>query len=242
MTDIMVRLENVTKEYLKSNQKILAVDNLNLLIHRGEFIGIMGMSGSGKTTLLNLIAGFDKPTSGKVIVDGLDLSGLTDKQVSELRNKKIGMIFQHFNLIKELNIVQNVIVPYIIAKKNNSMAVERAIKLLSEQGLRHRLDHYPTELSGGEQQRVAITRALMNDPELILADEPTGNLDKESAEKVSEIFKNIHNSGKTLVVISHDKNVLRNATKILTMEYGIFKTDIIDNSQLFSIDSALKVL
>jgi len=137
----MIRLENVTKEYFKPTQKIIAVSSLDLLIPRGEFLGIMGMSGSGKTTLINLIAGFDKPSSGKVVVDGLDLSELTDKQVSEFRNTKIGMIFQHFNLIKEFTALQNVIVPFIIANKKYSTAVERAIKLLSEQGLGQRLHH-----------------------------------------------------------------------------------------------------
>lgn len=226
MKHSMIRLENVTKEYFKSNQKILAVNNLSLLIQQGEFIGIMGMSGSGKTTLINLIAGFDKPSSGEIIVDGLNLSELTDKQVAEYRNVKIGMIFQNFNLIKEFTALQNVIVPFIIANKEYSIAVERAIKLLSEQGLEHRLHHYPMELSGGEQQRVAIARALMNEPEIILADEPTGNLDKESAENIAEIFTDMHNNGKTLVVISHDTKLLKNATKIVTMEYGKLKNSI----------------
>lgn len=226
MKHSMIRLENVTKEYFKSNQKILAVNNLSLLIQQGEFIGIMGMSGSGKTTLINLIAGFDKPSSGEIIVDGLNLSELTDKQVAEYRNVKIGMIFQNFNLIKEFTALQNVIVPFIIANKEYSIAVERAIKLLSEQGLEHRLQHYPMELSGGEQQRVAIARALMNEPEIILADEPTGNLDKESAENIAEIFTDMHNNGKTLVVISHDTKLLKNATKIVTMEYGKLKNSI----------------
>lgn len=226
MKHSMIRLENVTKEYFKPNQKILAVNNLSLLIQQGEFIGIMGMSGSGKTTLINLIAGFDKPSSGEIIVDGLNLSKLTDKQVAEYRNVKIGMIFQNFNLIKEFTALQNVIVPFIIANKEYSIAVERAIKLLSEQGLEHRLQHYPMELSGGEQQRVAIARALMNEPEIILADEPTGNLDKESAENIAEIFTDMHNNGKTLVVISHDTKLLKNATKIVTMEYGKLKNSI----------------
>lgn len=226
MKHSMIRLENVTKEYFKSNHKILAVNNLSLLIQQGEFIGIMGMSGSGKTTLINLIAGFDKPSSGEIIVDGLNLSELTDKQVAEYRNVKIGMIFQNFNLIKEFTALQNVIVPFIIANKEYSIAVERAIKLLSEQGLEHRLHHYPMELSGGEQQRVAIARALMNEPEIILADEPTGNLDKESAENIAEIFTDMHNNGKTLVVISHDTKLLKNATKIVTMEYGKLKNSI----------------
>jgi putative ABC transport system ATP-binding protein len=219
----MIKLENVTKEYFKSNQKILAVDNICFSIKQGEFIGVMGMSGSGKTTLVNLIAGFDKPSNGKVIVDNLNILELTNKQISEYRNTKIGMIFQHFNLIKEFTALQNVIVPFIIANKNYSMAIERAKKLLLEQGLEHRLHHYPTELSGGEQQRVAIARALMNDPEIILADEPTGNLDRESAEKIAKIFGNIHSNGKTLVVISHDNKLLKNATKIITMEHGKLK-------------------
>lgn len=226
MKHSMIRLENITKEYFKSNHKILAVNNLSLLIQQGEFIGIMGMSGSGKTTLINLIAGFDKPSSGEIIVDGLNLSELTDKQVAEYRNVKIGMIFQNFNLIKEFTALQNVIVPFIIANKEYSIAVERAIKLLSEQGLEHRLHHYPMELSGGEQQRVAIARALMNEPEIILADEPTGNLDKESAENIAEIFTDMNNNGKTLVVISHDTKLLKNATKIVTMEYGKLKNSI----------------
>lgn len=216
----MIRLENVTKVYRKSHQQVQAVKNLNLLIKKNEFVGIMGMSGAGKTTLVNLIVGFDKPTTGKVVVDELDLAMLSDKEVSEFRNKKIGMVFQHFNLIKEFNALQNVIVPSIIANEKQSNAIEKATKLLSQLSLEHRLYHYPAELSGGEQQRVAIARALINDPEIILADEPTGNLDKKSAENIAEILEHIHDRGKTLVIVSHDNNILKNATRIITMEYG----------------------
>ena len=216
----MIRLENVTKVYRKSNQQVQAVKNLNLLIKEGEFVGIMGMSGAGKTTLVNLIAGFDKPSSGKIVIDSLDLTKLSDKEKSAFRNKKIGMVFQHFNLIKEFNALQNVIVPAIIANEKQAIAAERAKKLLSQLGLEDRLYHYPPELSGGEQQRVAIARALMNDPEIILADEPTGNLDKESAGNIAKILEHIHDKGKTLVIVSHDDNILKNITRIVTMEYG----------------------
>ncbi|MGB9929623.1 MAG: ABC transporter ATP-binding protein [Methanosarcina sp.] len=228
-----IKLENITKEYFKSNQRILAVNNVDLLVQKGEFLGIMGMSGSGKTTLVNLIAGFDKPSNGRVIINGHNLSELTDKEVSEFRNTKIGMIFQNFNLINEFTALQNVIVPFIIANKKYSLAVERATELLSQQGLQHRLYHYPVELSGGEQQRVAVARALMNDPEIILADEPTGNLDKESAENIAKVFKNIHKSGKTLVVISHDYNILKDSSKISKMEYGELKNSINNDSGLY---------
>lgn len=223
MENNVIKLENVTKEYYKSNQKIKAVNDLDLSIHRGEFLGIMGMSGSGKTTMINLIAGFDTPSNGRVIVDGLDLSKFTDKQVSEFRNKKIGMIFQHFNLIREINVLQNVLTPFVIANKKSSMAIKRATQLLLQQGLEHRLYHYPTELSGGEQQRVAIARALMNNPEIIIADEPTGNLDKESTETIIQILEELHNNGKTVVIVTHNENILQNVTKMVTMEYGEIK-------------------
>jgi len=216
----MIRIENITKRYNKSNQQIQAIKNLNLSIKKGEFVGITGMSGSGKTTLVNLIAGFDKPSSGNILVDDLDLSKLSGNEISEFRNKKIGMVFQHFNLIKELNALQNIIVPAIIANEKETVAIKMATKLLSKMGLKDRLYHYPPELSGGEQQRVAIARALINDPEIILADEPTGNLDKESAENIANVLEHIHGNGKTLIVVTHDHNILKNANRIVTMEYG----------------------
>lgn len=216
----MIRIENITKQYNKSNQQIQAIKNLNLSIKKGEFVGITGMSGSGKTTLVNLIAGFDKPSSGNIFVDNLDLSKLSANEISEFRNKKIGMVFQHFNLIKELNALQNIIVPAIMANEKETIVIKRATKLLSKVGLKDRLYHYPPELSGGEQQRVAITRALINDPEIILADEPTGNLDKESAENIADILEHIQGNGKTLIVVTHDHNILKNANRIVTMAYG----------------------
>lgn len=219
----MIRIENITKEYNKSNQQIQAIKNLNLSIKVGEFVGITGMSGSGKTTLVNLIAGFDKPSSGNIFVDNLDISKLSGNEISEFRNKKMGMVFQHFNLIKELNALQNVIVPAIIANEKETVAIKKATKLLSQMGLEDRLHHYPPELSGGEQQRVAIARALINDPEIILADEPTGNLDKESAENIAKILDHIHDNEKTLIVVSHDHNILKNANRIVIMEYGEIK-------------------
>jgi len=220
MATNIINMNNVSKTYLKNSHVVKAVDNVDLSVKKGEFLGIMGMSGSGKTTLINLIAGFDTPTSGKIMVDGFDLSTFNDEQFSQFRNKKIGMVFQQFNLIREFNVLQNVIVPSIIANKDYSTIVEIARRLLYEQGLEARLFHYPDELSGGEQQRVGIARSLMNDPTIVLVDEPTANLDRKSAEKIAGMLEGMHNNGKTLIVISHDHNILKNANRVITMEYG----------------------
>ncbi len=219
----MIQLKDVTKEYQKLNNRIEAVKNLNLRIENGDFLGIMGMSGSGKTSVINMIAGLDKPSRGEIIVDGLKLINLSEEERAEFRNKKIGMIFQFFNILKEFTVLHNVIMPAIIAKEEYKSSVDKAKILLTQLGLQKRLDHYPHELSGGELQRVAVARALINDPLIILADEPTGNLDKESARNVAEVLENLHNNGKTLIVASHDQNILKNATKIITMEYGEIK-------------------
>lgn len=216
----MIELKNVTKEYKKLNHKIEAVKNLNMRIEQGDFLGIMGMSGSGKTTIINIIAGLDNPSSGEILVDGLKLINLSDKEKAEFRNKKIGMIYQFFNILKEFTVMHNVIIPAIIAKKEYSSSESKARVLLTQLGLQNRLEHYPHELSGGELQRVGIARALINDPPIILADEPTGNLDRASAKNVAEMLDTLHKNGKTVIVASHDQNILKNATKVITMEYG----------------------
>ncbi|TRZ87278.1 MAG: ABC transporter ATP-binding protein [Methanosarcinales archaeon] len=219
----MIELKDVTKEYKKSNNRIEAVKNLNLRIEKGDFLGIMGMSGSGKTTIINMIAGLDKPSKGEIIVDGLKLTDLSEKEKAEFRNRKIGIIYQFFNILKEFSALHNVMIPAIIAGKEYISSESQAKILLTQIGLQNRLNHYPHELSGGELQRVAIARALINDPAIILADEPTGNLDKESARNVAEVLENLHKNGKTLIVASHDQNILKNATKVITMEYGEIK-------------------
>src|SRR3990170_3509018 len=195
-----VILESVTKSYGEVN----AVKNMNLRIKKGEFIAIMGPSGSGKSTLLNLIGCLDKPTTGKIIIDGENVTSVNSRKLTEIRRDKIGLIFQQFHLVPYLNAWENV----MLAQYYHSMPdAQEAKEALAEVGLIDRISHLPRQLSGGEQQRVCVARALINDPTIILADEPTGNLDEKNEEIVTDIFKKLHSEGRTIVLVTHDVEI-----------------------------------
>lgn len=211
----MYELKNIGLAYRIGNREIPIIENLNLSIAEGEFVVLMGPSGSGKTTLLNMLAGFLSPSTGSIMFHGSDLYRMTSTDVAKYRNKEIGMIHQFFNLIQEFSAINNVMTPMLIRKKSIKEARLEAEKLLDKVKLLHRAAHYPSELSGGEQQRVAIARALINDPKVILADEPTGNLDRHTSEEILDIMRELNREGKTFVVATHDPAVAEIGTKVI---------------------------
>jgi len=216
----LFHLEDVTKVYKMDEVEVRALDGVSFAIQRGEFLAIMGPSGSGKSTVMHLLGCLDRPTSGRMVLDGLDLLKASDNQLAEIRNAKIGFVFQQFNLLPRESALRNVETPAIYAGMKRSERVRRARELLERVGLGDRLFHFPSQLSGGERQRVAIARALMNDPAIVLADEPTGNLDTKTGEEILTLFRNLHKEGRTVVLVTHDRRVAEYASRILHMQDG----------------------
>ena len=197
-----------------------AACNIDLDIKRGDFIAIVGPSGSGKSTMMNLVGALDLASEGNIFLDGQDIEHLEESELAQIRGKKIGFIFQTFNLIPTLTALGNVMLPMMFQGYEEEEREQRGRKLLDDLGMSHRLDHLPPELSGGERQRVAIARALANDPEVILADEPTGNLDSKTGKQVIEILKNLNNQGKTIIMVTHDMEMAKQAKKIVRLKDG----------------------
>lgn len=219
--DAIVELVNVTKTYILGEIKIHALRKINIKISRGEIVGIMGPSGSGKTTLLNLIGTLDKPDSGKIYLDGIDISSLRESELIKIRRQKIGYIFQFYNLIPVLNALENVCLPMLLTGVDRRKRERRAKELLELVGLKNRMLHKPDELSGGEQQRVAIARALANSPSLILADEPTGDLDEETGiNVVKQMRKIIEQEKRTLIIVTHDPLIAKFTNRVLYLRDG----------------------
>jgi len=208
------------KTYQINQIEIHALQGINLSIRKNEFVAIVGPSGSGKSTLMNMLGCLDAPTSGTYILDNMDVSSLTDDEMAEIRSKKIGFIFQSFNLIQKLTALENVELPLIYAGVKSSERLKRAKLALEKVGLGERLHHKPNELSGGQQQRVAIARALINNPPIIFADEPTGNLDTKSGVEVLNLLKELHKSGNTIVLITHDNDIANQANRIIRINDG----------------------
>lgn len=219
-TNAVALFEHVRKQYQMGAETVVALHDLNLRIGRGEYWAIMGTSGSGKSTLLNILGCLDRPTSGRLHLAGRDVATLDDDELSELRNDAIGFIFQSFNLIPQLTVLENIEVPLLYKNEIPEGARERAIELAGRVGLSQRLRHRPSELSGGQQQRVAIARALLNDPALLLADEATGNLDSHTAAEILDLFDRLHQEGKTIVLVTHDAGVGARAERILHLKDG----------------------
>jgi putative ABC transport system ATP-binding protein len=215
-----IEMHEVTKIYKMDNINVVGVENINLKIKRGEFICIMGPSGSGKSTMLHLMGCLDKPTSGKVFIDGIDTSKMSEDELANLRRDKIGFVFQLFNLYPTLTALENVELPMLIAKKDKEFRRKRAIELLKMVEMEELKDHLPSELSGGQRQKIAIARSLANNPRIILADEPTGNLDSKSGEEVMKIFKDLNKKGKTIVIVTHNENVAKFAERIILLKDG----------------------
>jgi len=217
----IVELNRVVKEYANGPLRVTALRGIDLRIEPGEYAVIMGASGSGKSTLLNLLGCLDHITAGEYLLGGESVSNLTDDQLSEIRSRKIGFIFQSYNLIQQLNILENIEVPLFYQGVPENEAREKAVKIASRLGLADRLEHKPKELSGGQQQRVAIARSLVCNPILMLADEPTGNLDTKTGEEILEVIDELHAEGKTIVMVTHDDAVAQRAQRVIRVSDGV---------------------
>lgn len=225
MENKLIHLKKIRKVYKMGEEIILALNEINLEIQRNEFIALMGPSGSGKSTLMNLIGCLDSPTSGEYILNGQAVDKLSDNELAGIRNREVGFVFQTFNLLPRMTALENVAVPLIYAGLAKDIRVNIAKEKLTAVGLADRMHHKPNELSGGQRQRVAIARALVNNPSLILADEPTGNLDSKTSAEILDIFKSIHESGNTIILVTHENEIAQNAHRIIRLKDGLIETD-----------------
>jgi putative ABC transport system ATP-binding protein len=225
---IIIQIENLTKIYGLGDAQVRALDNVNLQIHENEFVAIMGPSGSGKSTLMNILGCLDRPTSGRYSLAGEDVSNLDKTQLAIIRNQRIGFIFQSYNLLPQTSALENVMLPMIYDRKSHmtdAQQLERALEALRVVGLGDRINHKPNELSGGQAQRVAIARALVLDPVMILADEPTGNLDSHSGDEIMGLMRSLHDQGRTVVMVTHADDIAEYAQRIIHFRDGKIETD-----------------
>ena len=222
----MIETKNLIKEYDVGSQKVKALDGINLSVDEGEFISIMGPSGSGKTTLMNIIGCLDTPTNGTYHLNGRSVSDLTEDELANIRNEEIGFVFQSFHLLARNSALDNVMLPLKYAGTSKNEAIKRSNEALQQVGLSDRSKHTPAELSGGQQQRVAIARALVNNPSILFADEPTGNLDSKTGTDVMNIFKELNNNGQTIILITHEDTIAKESNRIITIMDGLIKSDI----------------
>lgn len=216
----MLVLKNISKIYLTGDQEVRALDNVSLSVEEGEMVAIIGPSGSGKSTLMNMIGCLDTPSHGTYLLDGVEVSNMSENSLADIRNRKVGFIFQGFNLLSKMTALENVELPMIYRGVKTHERRERAIQALAAVGLEKRINHIPSKLSGGQQQRVAIARALAGDPPLILADEPTGNLDSKSGKEIIEVLKDLNDKGNTIILITHDLSVAQEAKRIIKILDG----------------------
>ncbi|HEX4035630.1 MAG TPA: ABC transporter ATP-binding protein [Solirubrobacteraceae bacterium] len=221
----VIELHDVTKTYATGAVAVQALRGISLTIERGDFVAIMGSSGSGKSTLMNIVGCLDAPTAGRYLIDGVDVAALDEDDLSDLRSRKIGFVFQSFNLVPRTSALANVALPLAYARIPRPERHARAARALIAVGMRDRAHHAPAELSGGQQQRVAIARALVANPALILADEPTGNLDSHATAEVLEIFEHLHDQGRTVVIITHEESVAAHARRVIRLEDGLVTED-----------------
>lgn len=228
----MIKVSKLTKEYTMGKIKVPALKGVDLEFPRGQFTAIMGPSGSGKSTLMNILGCLDRPTEGQYFLDGSDVSRKTDNELADIRNRFIGFIFQTYNLLSRTDAMANVELPLIYRGMHARERRERAAAALESVGLKDRMRHRPNEMSGGEQQRVAIARAIAGDPKIILADEPTGNLDSRSGEEVMVIFQDLHLKGITLVLVTHDPDIARHAERIVSLRDGKLLSDVVVDDRL----------
>jgi putative ABC transport system ATP-binding protein len=221
----IIHLENIRKHYVMGKQQLQVLKGISLDINKNEYVALMGPSGSGKSTLMNIIGCLDTATAGIFILNGHDVSKMEDNALAEVRNKEIGFVFQQFNLLPRLTALENVALPLIYAGMNKKIRNEKAMHVLELVSLTDRSHHKPSELSGGQSQRVAIARALVNDPSIILADEPTGNLDSKTSYEIMDIFGKIHSEGNTVVLVTHEEDIANHARRVIRLRDGIIETD-----------------
>lgn len=225
MTHTIIQLCEIKKFYKVGNQLVKALQGVSLEIQKNEYVALMGPSGSGKSTLMNILGCLDTPTNGKYILNGTDVSKMSDNQLAEIRNKEIGFVFQTFNLLPRSSALDNVTLPLIYAGLSRAQREKRALQVMEQVYLTDRIDHKPNELSGGQRQRVAIARALVNHPSIILADEPTGNLDSKTSKEIMALFDSIHKAGNTIIVVTHEEDIARYAHRIIRLRDGLVEAD-----------------
>jgi len=231
--EAVIKLEKIVKTYKVGTQLVRALRSVSLQINKGEYVAIMGASGSGKSTLMNVIGCLDTPTSGFYELNNQDVSNLTDDELAEIRNKEIGFVFQTFNLLPRNTALENVMLPLIYAGIKKQDRIMQAEKILTEVGLADRIEHKPNELSGGQRQRVAVARALVNNPCILLADEPTGNLDSKISEEIMQLFAEIHRKGNTLILVTHEEDIARHAHRIIKLKDGEIETDYRNENPIY---------
>jgi putative ABC transport system ATP-binding protein len=225
MKEFVIDLKNIIRNFQLGPQTVHVLKGIDLTIKKGEYVALMGPSGSGKSTLMNLLGCLDTPTSGSYMIANRDVSKMNDNQLADVRNKEIGFVFQTFNLIPRQTALQNVALPLVYAGEKKEKRISRAKKVLDEVGLSDRITHKPNQLSGGQRQRVAIARALVNSPSLILADEPTGNLDSSTSNEIMKLFEEIHKNGNTLIIVTHEEEIVQHANRIIRLKDGEIESD-----------------
>ena len=231
--ETVIKLEKIVKNYKVGTQIVRALRSVSLNINKGEYVAIMGASGSGKSTLMNVIGCLDTPTSGFYELNNQDVSHLSDDELAEIRNKEIGFVFQTFNLLPRNSALENVMLPLIYAGVKKQQRITQAEKILTEVGLADRIEHKPNELSGGQRQRVAVARALVNNPCILLADEPTGNLDSKISEEIMQLFAEIHRKGNTLIVVTHEEDIAKHAHRIIRLKDGEIESDYVNENPVY---------
>lgn len=236
MEQPVISVKELRKIYIMGSTEVRALQSITLDIPRNEYVALMGPSGSGKSTLMNLLGCLDTPTSGEYFLNGTNVSTMSDSELAEVRNKEIGFVFQTFNLLPRLSALENVALPQVYGGVSKSARLDRAREVLTQVGLGDRVDHKPNELSGGQRQRVAIARALVNNPSIILADEPTGNLDTKTSMEIMGIFEEIHKNGNTVILVTHEPDIAEHAHRIVRLRDGLVETDIRNENVVSAFD------
>ncbi len=234
MSKNIIEISGITRHYQVGTQAVKALQGVDLIIKKGEYVAIMGPSGSGKSTLMNVIGALDTPTGGTYVLNGTDVSRMSDDQLAEIRNKEIGFVFQTFNLLPRYTALENVMLPLIYAGMSKPVRLKKGSEVIRKVGLEDRASHKPNELSGGQRQRVAVARALVNDPSIILADEPTGNLDSKTSVDIMRLFGDIHAMGNTIILVTHEEDIAQYAHRIIRLRDGLVESDTVNETVTLS--------
>ncbi|MDP4953463.1 MAG: ABC transporter ATP-binding protein [Flavobacteriales bacterium] len=234
MSEELIRVKDITKVYEIGDQVVNALAGVDLLIKKNEYVALMGPSGSGKSTLMNMLGCLDTPTSGQYWLNGIDVANMSDDELAEVRNKEIGFVFQTFNLLPRYTSLENVTLPMIYGGANKADRHARGMEVLEQVGLGDRVEHNPNELSGGQRQRVAVARALVNKPSIILADEPTGNLDTKTSQEIMHLFSEIHDKGNTMIIVTHEEDIAAHAHRIVRLRDGKIESDEVNKNPVIA--------